>query len=413
MSAIISVRDHIRDKGIIPKPVKKVLGIATRIYDKVPRKGDSTWQVVLKLLSIADSIESSLQAKRTELSVVVERLGLEMTTNSVFTSMFFNTKLQDEFDIQRYALDGNLVVEATNPELGKLLFIERWEKQYSPTFYHNSGFDFQKILERTWELYENRLQFEISWSKSTYSSFSSVPNPLYGLDTARMDKMVTRHKKYLNDGMSRAYMFYGAPGTGKTSFALEFANRTGNRVLRIDARSFATVGSSEMTFIMDALKPDFIMVDDVDKADVNHSLPAILSILTELKMRKTRTSLLLTANNVGQFDPGLLRPGRVDTWITFDMPGANERREILLGYLKTAGIKLSDKSLEHYVHISADLTQDYLREIAQRLKHEEEEEVTDIIMNMRKLLKKPELNTAAPVVVNGSNGTSNGIAKHA
>lgn len=415
MSPILSVRDHIRQKGIIPKPVKKVLHIATRIYDKVPRKGDSTWQVALKLMSIADSIESEFQKKRTELSVVVERLGLETTTNSVFTSMFFATKLQDEFEIERYSLDGMGVVEATSPTLGKLLFIERWEKVYNATFYHSSDFDFKKILERTWELYDNRLQFEINYAKSTYTSFSNVPNPLYGIDTFRMDKVVQRHQKYQNEGISRAYMFYGAPGTGKTSFALEFANRVGKRVLRIDARSFAVIGSSEITFIMDALRPDFIMVDDVDKADVNHSLPAILSILTELKMRKTHTSLLLTANNVGSFDHGFLRPGRIDTWMTFDTPDEFTRREILIGYLGTAGVRLSQKSIDNFVRITADLTQDYLREIAQRLKYEDEEEVIDVIMSMRKLLRKPDLNTAPTTVVNGTatNGAAtNGVAKH-
>lgn len=386
-----SIKDHIRNKGIIPKKAKKVLHLATAIVDRIPKRGDSTLQKVVKLMSIVDAVEGTMQIKSTEIASIVERLGLGSTTNTVFASMFFGTKLQEQFELKRYTLDGNSVIEATNPQFGKLLFIERWEKQYSPTFYHNKGLDFEKVLQQTWDLYDGRLQFEISWNKSIYTSFSSVPNPLFGTDAERMEKLVTRHRRYQLDGMSRAYMFYGAPGTGKTSFAMAFADRIGSRLLRIDARSFSTVSVSEIVFIVDALKPDFIMVDDVDKADVNHSLPTILGILQELKMHKTKTSLLLTANVVASFDHGLLRPGRIDTWMTFGMPDADERRRIIKGYMNEANVVISDDIIENFVMITADLTQDYLREIAQRLKYEEVGEIVEVIMSMRKLLNKPSL----------------------
>jgi hypothetical protein len=341
-----------------------------------------------------------MQIKPTELAGIVERMDLGSTTNTVFASMFFGTMVHEQFEIKRYHLDGNYVIEATNAEFGKLLFIERYEKQYSPTFYHTKGFDFEKVLQQTWDLYDGRLQFELRWNSSVYTSFSTVPNPLYGDDTARMDKLVTRHRRYQVDGVSRAYMMYGAPGTGKTSFAMAFADRVGNRILRIDARSFSTVSVSEVIFIVDALKPDFIMVDDVDKADVNHSLPTILGILQELKMHKTKTSLLLTANVVSTFDHGLLRPGRIDTWMTFGTPDADARRQIIEGYMKEANLTISEEVVNKFIAITADLTQDYLREIAQRLKYEEVDEIIDVIMSMRKLLNKPALDgTPAPAPV--------------
>jgi predicted AAA+ superfamily ATPase len=389
--SIVSIRDHIREKGIIPKKVKTALTIATKIYDKVPRKGDHPIHIVLKLMSIADSIESSLQTKKTEISAIVERLGLATTTNTVFASMFFGTKLQEQFELKRYILDGNPVIEAINPEFGRLLFIERWEKQYSPTFYHTKGFNFEKILKWTWELYDGRLQFEINWSKSTYTTFSRIANPLYGKDAERMDKVVERHMRYLKAGKPRAYMFYGAPGTGKTSFALAFAQRIGDRILRIDARSFSMISVAEIIFIIDALQPDFIMVDDVDKADVNHSLPTILNIIQELKTHNSKTSLMLTANNVGHFDHGLLRPGRIDSWLVFNPPDADERNHIIRGYLAEAEVELDNRTIEEFVKLTDGLTQDYLREVAQRLKYESVEEVITLITSMRKLLGKPDV----------------------
>jgi len=394
-SRLKSIRDHIRVKGIIPKKAKKALHLATMIVDKIPRRGDSTLQKFVKILSIADAVESTIQVKPTEITEIVERLELTTTTNTVFASMFFGTKLQEQFELKQRMFDGHTIVEATNAEHGTLIFIERWEKQYNPTFYHTKGFDFEKVLQQTWDLYDGRLQFELRWDKSVYTSFSTVPNPLYGDDAARMDKLVARHRRYQLDKMSRAYMMYGAPGTGKTSFAMAFADRIGNRILRIDARSFSMVSVSEVIFIIDALQPDFIMVDDVDKADVNNSLPTILGILQELKMHKTKTSLLLTANVVSTFDHGLLRPGRIDTWMTFGTPDAAARRQIIEGYMNDAKLVVSDDIIDKFVAVTEDLTQDYLREIAQRLKYEEVDEIIEVIMSMRELLKKPAL-TGAP-----------------
>lgn len=108
-------------------------------------------------------------------------------------------------------------------------------------------------------------------------------------------------------------------------------------------------------------------------------------------MHKTKTSLLLTANVVASFDHGLLRPGRIDTWMTFGMPDADERRRIIKGYMNEANVVISDDIIENFVMITADLTQDYLREIAQRLKYEEVGEIVEVIMSMRKLLNKPSL----------------------
>lgn len=390
-TTIKRIRDHIREKGIIPKRAKKVLHLATTIIDRIPRKGDSTAQKVVKLLSIADAVENTMQVKTTELSTVVERLDLVASTNRVFTSMFFGTRLQDQFEIKRLFLDGCSIIQAVSQEHGMLLFVERWEKSYNPTFYHTKNLDFEKLLNNTWDLYDGRMQFEINWGESTYTTFSTVPNPLYGSDAERMEKMVTRHRRYQVDGMSRAYMFYGAPGTGKTSFAMAFADKVGHRIMRVTARSFSVVSESEIMFIVDAMQPDFIMVDDVDKADVNSSLPTILGILTELKMHKTKTSLLLTANVVSTFDHGLLRPGRIDTWMTFNTPEAEERKKIMCGYMKEANVDVAEDIVDNFVRITADLTQDYLREIAQRLKYEEVNEIVETIMSMRKLLNKPSL----------------------
>ncbi len=264
---ITSLRERIQEHGLIPRKYRNILALATSVVEKIPGRNDTIPQIVVKLLSISDSVDNLFESKQTELSVIVDRLGLVTTNNSVFVSMFFGTKINEDFELKRYTLDGHNVCEAVSKVHGTIVFIENYEDNFSPTVYHSKTLDFAALLDRTWDLYEGKLQFEMSWAKSSYSTFSMIPNPLYGSDQQKMEALVAKHRRYVANGKSRTYMIYGRPGTGKSSFALAFADRLGTRILRIDAQSFARVSVSDVVFIIEALRPEFIMVDDVDKAE--------------------------------------------------------------------------------------------------------------------------------------------------
>jgi ATP-dependent 26S proteasome regulatory subunit len=90
-----------------------------------------------------------------------------------------------------------------------------------------------------------------------------------------------------------------------------------------------------MSFLLDGLRPEFVIIDDLDKADLSKVVPTILDLLQKFKVDYPDTSVILSANNTENFDPGLLRPGRIDTWYEFTLPDADERREILTRYLRT------------------------------------------------------------------------------
>ncbi len=115
----------------------------------------------------------------------------------------------------------------------------------------------------------------------------------------------------------------------------------------------------------------------------------MLSILQEINQHGVKTSVLMTANTIDQFDQGLLRPGRIDTWLEFLEPDEATRFDIINGYLKETGTEsVVDETIKaEIVTLTEGLTQDYLREIAERLTYESIEEVLATIATMRKLLR--------------------------
>lgn len=380
MTFISRLKTRFEGKKLISDRTKKVLKLATSIVEKIPSKKDSTAQTIVKLMSIADDIDSARTVKKPTLAEVLKPYGVVPKTSALFVSMFHETKLNEDFVMGHQVVEGHSFYEAISKEHGTLIFTRNWDNKPEPTFYHSADFDFARVLQRTWDNYNGRIHFEIRWNKSVYSTFSAVANPLYGTDESRMNEMVARHRRFQVDQRTRAYMFHGEPGTGKTSFAIAFADKVGGRILRVDAQSFAMVSVSDIIFLIDALSPDFILIDDVDKADVGMSLPTILGILQEIKQHDGKTSLLLTANIITNFDKGFLRPGRVDTWVSFDPPNPTQRRDIIKGYVNAEKVKVDDSLLEELVVTTEGLTQDYLRETAQCLKYDDP---SDIIANIK------------------------------
>ena len=178
---------------------------------------------------------------------------------------------------------------------------------------------------------------------------------------------------------------YGKQGGGKTSFALRIANLAEGHVLRIDANSLTSLGMQEIDFLIEGLCPDFIIVDDIDRAaDLKTSLPTLFAILTDFKGKHPSLTVILTINDIKELPPALLRPGRIDVLVEFDTPTAEEREEILRGYLKDFGIP-ANMDLADLVYETEGLTAAYLREVALQLRYRPPADVIKIIRKMNEL----------------------------
>lgn len=213
--------------------------------------------------------------------------------------------------------------------------------------------------------------------------------------SSKMDELCARHRRYRAADVPRSYMLYGPPGTGKSSFAAALADRLGEKTLKLDATSLAHASVSDMQFLLDNLLPDFVIIDDVDKAAVGSAIPTLLDVLARFKTEGATASAILTANGVADFDKGLLRPGRVDTWVEFKLPDDSERAAVLRRYCDDLGVDAAPLVIGRLAKESAGLSQDYLREIALSLRHGEAGEVAEQIRAMKALLAEP-VPAAAP-----------------
>lgn len=155
----------------------------------------------------------------------------------------------------------------------------------------------------------------------------------------------------------KGVIFSGPPGTGKTHLARVIAHESGAAFYRISGPSIISkwVGDSELAIrriFQAAAKKDsaIIFFDEIDsiaarRTEESHeaSRRLVAQLLTELDgFDQDQSNLVVIAatNRIASVDEALLRPGRFDWEISFGLPTADDRMEILkLGesQLKTEG----------------------------------------------------------------------------
>jgi ATP-dependent 26S proteasome regulatory subunit len=142
----------------------------------------------------------------------------------------------------------------------------------------------------------------------------------------------------------------------------------------VDARGLTSVGTKELDFLVDNLNPDFLIVDDLDRAaDLATVLPTLLTVFSDFRGKHPGVTVVLTANDYKVLDVALLRPGRIDELVEFHPPKPDERRLILLGYLEELRVTCVDP--EPIVTASEGLTAAYLKEVALQFRYRKPEEV--------------------------------------
>jgi AFG3 family protein len=158
--------------------------------------------------------------------------------------------------------------------------------------------------------------------------------------------------KKMNCKVPRGALFYGPPGTGKTLIAKALANECNTNFMHVSGSSFnevfVGVGQSRVRKLFEKArksKPCIIFIDEIDTLGKRRSKYSeghnehentLNSLLAEMDGMDSNDSILVfgATNRPNMLDSALMRPGRFDRKIEFNLPNLEEREQILNLYLK-------------------------------------------------------------------------------
>jgi SpoVK/Ycf46/Vps4 family AAA+-type ATPase len=136
----------------------------------------------------------------------------------------------------------------------------------------------------------------------------------------------------------------GPPGTGKTTIGRALAHRLKSKFFLIDGTFISGTNDfySRIRQVFEAAKqnaPAIIFIDDSDAIfESGEELGLYRYLLTMLDGLESesagRVCVMLTAMDVGNLPPALIRSGRIELWLEMHLPDAEARTSILSSQIR-------------------------------------------------------------------------------
>lgn len=287
----------------------------------LPTREDTVFNWGVKGAAVAARAIAHFQGSGYLLGSLVERRSLP------FVQLFFASSLANSLPLRRYPSSNgaSAVLEYTLPE-GRVCFLE-WDETpvtYSREFYTSPGVSVRTVVDRIWQEYENGCFFEFEAGGRPplrVSALSAHPARLSSFGTKRVESYLARAEA------ARVCLCVGPPGTGKTLFARSVAATGGGRLLKLDVVGLEYMGIQELRDSLDLLRPRYLLLDDFDRAPIEEVRARILYLFEELHHLAYPMQLFVTVNDASALDAAFLRPGRIDTVLSFGFPDDAERAE--------------------------------------------------------------------------------------
>jgi hypothetical protein len=373
-----------------------LLKLGTELLGKIPTSRDTWPEKTAKVLALLDATNKVYGGGRSKMRELQDRYSLVERESETFVRIFFATALRDLFTVRRMALDEKEdLIEATDASGERLFFRETHygNSRIESDFYATPGIDFARVIDRLWTQYPDGIYLSVTidgWRKDT-TICEVPPVPVERLSRHARDRLASvaaTHAHFASDGVHRCYLCYGPPGTGKSTFAVLFARAAGGRALKLDAASLPALSVKELGFLLDALRPGFLVIDDLDRAPVADVGARVLFMLERLKTHYPAMTVVLTANDPKKLDAAMLRCGRIDIAIPFDAPEPDEIEQMVRALLVQHDVpaaRSTAAAIKQIVDGADHLTHAYLDDLCRRLRHEEVSDVLTSVMLLKGL----------------------------
>jgi len=173
-------------------------------------------------------------------------------------------------------------------------------------------------------------------------------------------------KLFFDKSYNRSLLFYGPPGSGKTTLALRISNTLNESILSIKGGILISRSAGELIEIIDMIDPTIILFDDMDKIP---RLEQILGTIEEFNnYRGDRSRLFIaTINDLSKVPMAMRRPGRFDQIISFGCPEIETRLKMVEEYAKSKNLILSAEQILETATLLEGMTGAFIKDIITRI----------------------------------------------
>lgn len=159
---------------------------------------------------------------------------------------------------------------------------------------------------------------------------------------------MTQHElaKQLGLKPARGVLLHGQPGTGKTTIGRALARQMKGKFFLMDGSTPPGPKQDALLAAAEASSPSVFFIDDADVIFKNGENSGFArKLLTKLDGLESESignvCIIMTAMDVADMPPAIVRSGRVDVWLHIELPDAKKRADIIKYYTRTLPPNLS------------------------------------------------------------------------